>query len=54
MPRQFHRFILEAQELRHHGDYGAPRTVTPEKVAEQIERARQFLDLARQSMGPSE
>lgn len=53
VPREFHRFILEAQELRHHGDYDAQATVTPEKATEQIGRARRFLDLGRQSMSPS-
>lgn len=52
VPVEFHRFLLEAQELRHRGDYGESRTVTPEQAHEQIVRAEQFLELAERLIGP--
>jgi uncharacterized protein (UPF0332 family) len=46
VPVEFHRFLLEAQELRHAGDYGSRQAVTYEQAREQIARAEQFLALA--------
>jgi uncharacterized protein (UPF0332 family) len=46
VPAEFHRFLLEAQELRHAGDYGARPAVTYDQAQEQIARAEQFLELA--------
>ena len=52
VPVEFHRFLLEAQELRHRGDYGERRTVTPEQAHEQIVRAEQLLEQAERLIGP--
>lgn len=52
VPANFHRYLLEAQELRHSGDYGPRDAVTPDKSRQQIERAEQFLQLAEDLIGP--
>jgi uncharacterized protein (UPF0332 family) len=51
VPIHFHRFLIEAQELRTTGDYGQLNAVTSDQATEQIERAEQFLSLAIQMMG---
>ncbi len=47
----FHRFLIEAQELRTTGDYGQLNAVTSDQAAEQIDRAEQFLAFAIQAIG---
>jgi len=47
----FHRFLIEAQELRTTGDYGQFNAVTMDQAAEQIQRAEAFLALAIQDIG---
>lgn len=47
---EFHRFLIEAQELRTTGDYGQLNAVTAKQAAEQIDRAIAFLALARQAI----
>lgn len=51
-PVEFHRYLLEAQQLRHSGDYGMRHLVSREQAGEQIERARRFLALAERHIGP--
>ncbi|GAX36937.1 HEPN domain-containing protein [Nodularia sp. NIES-3585] len=51
VPTHFHRFLIEAQELRTTGDYGQLNAVTTDQAAEQIERAEEFLSLAIQEIG---
>lgn len=51
LTRDFHRFLIEAQELRTTGDYGQLNAVTTDQAAEQIDRAEQFLELAIQEIG---
>ncbi|MEX0267843.1 HEPN domain-containing protein [Leptolyngbyaceae cyanobacterium UHCC 1019] len=51
VPPDFHRFLIEAQELRTTGDYGQLNAVTTDQAAEQIDRATQFLVLAIQEIG---
>ncbi|MDD1415063.1 HEPN domain-containing protein [Dolichospermum sp. ST_con] len=51
VPRDFHRFLIEAQELRTTGDYGQLNAITTDQATEQIDRAEQFLFLAIQMMG---
>ncbi|MEA5421226.1 HEPN domain-containing protein [Spirulina sp. CCNP1310] len=48
---EFHRFLIEAQELRTTGDYGQFNAVTIDQATEQIDRAEQFLNLAIQAIG---
>ncbi len=52
VPADFHRFLINAQELRFSGDYGVGNEVSVVQAQEQIERARQFLELAERLMGP--
>ena len=49
--QDFHRFLIEAQELRTTGDYGQLNAVTAEQATEQIDHAEQFLALAIQEIG---
>jgi uncharacterized protein (UPF0332 family) len=51
IPSDFHRFLIEAQELRTTGDYGQLNAVTIEQAAEQIDRAEKFLAIAIQTIG---
>ena len=51
VPVEFHRFLMEAQELRYSGDYATDDTVTPDQAKEQIGRAAKFLKLAEQLIG---
>lgn len=51
VPTEFHRFLIEAQELRTTGDYGQLNAVTADQAAEQIDHAEQFLALAIQEIG---
>ena len=51
VPVEFHRFLIEAQELRTTGDYGQLNAVTSDQAAEQIDHAEQFLALAIQVIG---
>lgn len=52
VPVEYHRFLLEAQELRHEGDYGSSREITANQAQEQIRRAERFLELAGRLLGP--
>lgn len=52
VPPEFHRFLMEAQELRHSGDYGSRNEVNFEQAEEQIVRAGEFLKLAEAIIGP--
>jgi uncharacterized protein (UPF0332 family) len=51
VPTDFHRFLIEAQELRTTGDYGQLNAVTTDQATEQIDRSEQFLSLAIQMIG---
>jgi len=52
VPAEFHRFLLEAFELRHKGDYGLRHAIAYGQAQEQIARARGFLELAEKLIGP--
>jgi len=52
VPAEFHRFLIDAQDLRNSGDYGGIDTVTVEQAAEQINCAEQFVELAQNLIGP--
>ncbi|RJR35387.1 MAG: HEPN domain-containing protein [Deltaproteobacteria bacterium] len=52
VPREYHRFLLRGLQVRHAGDYGKARSVTPEESALQINLAEKFIDLASQQLGP--
>jgi uncharacterized protein (UPF0332 family) len=51
VPTEFHRFLIEAQELRTTGDYGQLNAVTADQATEQIDHAEQFLALAIREIG---
>ena len=51
VPAEFHRFLIDAQDLRNAGDYGQLNAVTGEQATEQIIRAEQVLELAQNMMG---
>lgn len=48
---EFHRFLIEAQELRTISDYGQFNAVTIDQATEQIDRAENFLAMAIQAIG---
>jgi uncharacterized protein (UPF0332 family) len=52
VPVEFHRFLVEAQELRHSGDYGELHSVSDDEAREQIARAERFLALTERFLGP--
>lgn len=51
IPVEFHRFLIDAQDLRNAGDYGQLNAVTVEQANEQITHAEQFLVLAESLIG---
>jgi len=52
VPAEFHRFLIEGQDLRQTGDYGERHAVTFDQAREQLVRAEQFLELAERLIGP--
>lgn len=51
VPAMYHKYLIEAQGLRHLGDYGPRLSVSRDESLEQIERAEQFLGLAESMIG---
>jgi uncharacterized protein (UPF0332 family) len=51
VPREYQRYLTEAESLRHIGDYGDRYSVTSEPAQEQIRRAERFLAQAQQMLG---
>jgi len=52
VPKEFHSYLIRGMQVRHAGDYGKARSVTPEESAIQIELAEKFLALAAEHLGP--
>ena len=52
VPVEFHRYLIEAQAVRHSGDYGERQAVNFDQAQVQIERAENFLELAQRLIGP--
>lgn len=50
LPPVFHRWLVEAEGLRNKADFETDTGLTPEIVAEQIDRARAFMNLAREEL----
>jgi uncharacterized protein (UPF0332 family) len=46
VPAEFHRYLLDGQDMRTVGDYGTGPGLTRAQTAEQIARAERFLELA--------
>ena len=51
VPVEFHRYLIEAQEARHSGDYGERQAVNFEEAQEHIDRAEAFLAVAQKLIG---
>jgi uncharacterized protein (UPF0332 family) len=47
VPAEYHHYLIEAQSLRHAGDYGERDAVNEAQAAEQIARGARFLSFAR-------
>jgi uncharacterized protein (UPF0332 family) len=52
IPVEFHRYLIEAQEVRHAGDYGETHAVTADQARDVIARAEEFLNLSERLIGP--
>jgi len=52
VPRELHRYLRDAQDVRLEADYDFVDTVTHETAAVQIERATLFLEAAERWIGP--
>lgn len=51
VPIQFHRFLIDAQDLRNTGDYGQLNAISVDQANEQITNAEMFLKLAEDLIG---
>ena len=47
---KFHRWLIDAQDLRNVGDYGVGRTITSEQVKEVITQAQEFIAAGRANL----
>jgi len=47
VPEAFHRYLIEAQESRNIGDYDTGPGLSRDQAAEQIVRAKEFIQLAK-------
>jgi uncharacterized protein (UPF0332 family) len=52
VPAKFHRYVLDAWEARHEGDYAPVSRITSETAQEHVERAAEFLALAQNLVSP--
>jgi uncharacterized protein (UPF0332 family) len=52
VPAEFHRYLIDGQDMRTIGDYGTGPGLTEAQAAEQIARAERFLELADRLVGP--
>ncbi|MGE4539610.1 MAG: HEPN domain-containing protein [Desulfovibrio sp.] len=50
LPPVFHRWLVEAEHLRNRADFETNLCLTPEVVAEQLDRARAFFNMAREEL----
>ena len=51
VPVEFHRYLIDAQDLRNQGDYDINSAITEADVNELIGQAEQFLELAQSLLG---
>lgn len=51
VPIEFHRFLIDAQDLRNTGDYGQLNAISREQANEQIINAEKFIQLAENVLG---
>lgn len=52
VPVEFHRYLIEAQELRETGDYGEFDAVSLNQAEELLARADKFFEVAQNLIGP--
>jgi uncharacterized protein (UPF0332 family) len=53
VPAEFHRYLIDGQDVRTIGDYSTGPGLTEAQTAEQMARAERFLELAERLLGPS-
>ena len=51
VPAEFHRYLIDAQDLRNQGDYDIDSAITESEANELIGHAQQFLELAERLLG---
>ena len=51
VPVEFHRYLIDAQDLRNQGDYDIDSAITESEANELISHAQQFLELAERLLG---
>lgn len=53
VPAEFHRYLLDALEARHEGDYAPVSSISTEAAREHLERASKFIHLGESLLGYS-
>ncbi|MEG3847508.1 HEPN domain-containing protein [Microcoleus sp. herbarium19] len=51
VPVEFHRYLIDAQDLRNRGDYDIDSAITEDEANQLIAQAEQFLELAQRLLG---
>jgi uncharacterized protein (UPF0332 family) len=51
VPVEFHRYLIDAQDLRNQGDYDIDSAITEDEANQLISQAEQFLELAERLLG---
>ena len=51
VPVEFHRYLIDAQDLRNQGDYDIDSAITEAEANQLIAQAQQFLKLAERLLG---
>ena len=51
VPVEFHRYLIDAQDLRNQGDYDIDSAITEAEANQLIAQAQQFLELAERLRG---
>jgi uncharacterized protein (UPF0332 family) len=52
VPVEFHRYLIDGQDMRTIGDYSTGCRLTEAEASEQVARAVRFLELAERLIGP--
>jgi uncharacterized protein (UPF0332 family) len=50
LPPQYHRFLIDASQVRTQGDYSIESKLTADQSSEQILHAEQFIEFAKQQL----
>lgn len=51
LPDKFHRYLIDAQNIRNIGDYDTVAEVSQEEAEVEIHRAKEFLEIANEKIG---